>query len=61
MGSYCTCLQCTSAQSEEDLALFYTAITRVKKSDQGCFLTVVNSASKLNNYGETWPHFKTVV
>jgi hypothetical protein len=54
-------LQCTSAQSEKDLALFYTAITRVKKSDQGCFLTVVNSASKLNNYGETWPHFKTIV
>lgn len=51
-------VQCTKAQSKEDLALFYSAITRVKKSDQGCFLTVVNCAPELNTYGKTWPKFK---
>lgn len=47
-------LQVSAASSLKDLALTYAGITRLKRDDRGCYLTVVCSAPELKSYGETW-------
>ena len=43
------------AASAESLALIYTGLTRLKRSPEGSWLTVVCSASDLAAFGRTWP------
>ena len=43
------------AESPESLALIYAGLTRLKRSVEGSWLTVVCSASALKEYGATWP------
>ena len=38
--------------SAEDRALFYTALTRLKKHPNGSMLTIVSSCPQLYNFGE---------
>lgn len=45
------------ARRSEDLAAAYAAITRLKNSTEGSFLTVICSASQLNDYGKLWPGY----
>lgn len=45
----------TNASTPESLSLAYTAITRLKRDDRGCYLTVVCSAPELHDYGQSWP------
>lgn len=45
----------TNASGPESLSLAYTAITRLKRDDRGCYLTVVCSAPELIAYGTSWP------
>lgn len=45
-------------QSEAALSLAYAGITRLKRDDHGCYLTVVCSARELVEYGKTWPEFQ---
>jgi hypothetical protein len=39
----------------ESLALVYAGLTRLKRSQEGSWLTVVCSSPALEKYGETWP------
>lgn len=48
-------VQISRAASPESLALDYAAITRLKRDDHGCYLTVVCSAPELAEFGATWP------
>lgn len=43
------------ASNEEQLSLAYTAITRLKRDDHGCFLTLVCSEPALQDFGKLWP------
>jgi hypothetical protein len=52
-------VQVGSATSKKALALFYAAITRLKKDDHGCYLTVVSESLRLLDYGKKWPIFLT--
>lgn len=47
-------LQFTRAQSNRDKALFYTAISRVRKSED-CYVTIVNTTQELKDFGKKWP------
>ena len=47
----------TEAVYTESLALVYTGLTRLKRSTEGSWLTVVCSAPKLESYGRTFPDF----
>lgn len=47
-------------KSEAALALAYAGITRLKRDDLGCYLTVVCSAPELVEYGKTWPEFREI-
>lgn len=42
------------AKNAEDMASIYAALTRLKRSPQGSWLTVVCSAPELSNYGRGW-------
>ncbi len=48
-------VQVSRAGSDSTLSLAYAGITRLKQSDKGAYLTVVNSAPELAGYGEKWP------
>lgn len=48
-------VQISEASDARGLALAYAGITRLKRDDRGCFLTVVCSASHLREFGATWP------
>lgn len=48
-------VQISDASSEKSLSLAYTAITRLKRDDRGCYMTVVCSAPQLREYGNLWP------
>lgn len=50
----------SEAEHTESLALIYAGLTRLKRSQEGSWLTVVNSASRLKEYGETFPTFVDV-
>lgn len=45
------------ARTKEDLALVYTAMTRLRHDDAGSYLTVVCEAPELREFGTTWPKF----
>ncbi len=47
-------------KSEAELALAYAGITRLKRDDLGCYLTVVCSAPELVAYGKKWPIYKAI-
>jgi hypothetical protein len=42
----------------ESLALIYAGLTRLKRSTEGSWLTVVCSAPELAEFGRTWPAFE---
>ncbi len=42
-------------RTDENKALIYAALTRLKRSPKGSWLTVVCVASKLAEFGKTWP------
>lgn len=48
-------VQISDASNEKSLSLTYTAITRLKRDDRGCYMTIVCSAQQLREYGELWP------
>ena len=48
-------VQISNASDATGLALAYAGITRLKRDDRGCFLTVVCSAPQLREFGATWP------
>lgn len=48
-------VQISNASDARGLALAYVGITRLKRDDRGCFLTVVCSAPHLREFGTTWP------
>lgn len=43
------------ARTRESLALVYAGLTRLKRSSEGSWLTVVCSAPELEEYGRSWP------
>lgn len=45
----------SSASDARALALAYVAITRLKRDERGCYLTVVCAEPMLQQYGATWP------
>lgn len=45
----------TRAFTADSLALIYTGLTRLKRSVQGSYLTVVCSAPELSEFGRKWP------
>ena len=47
-----------SVASAEDRAVFYAALTRIKRREMGSALTVVCSTPDLAEYGRTWPRFE---
>lgn len=47
-------VQISTAGSPESLALAYAAITRLKRDDHGCYMTVVCSAPELRDFGSLW-------
>lgn len=51
-------LHLSKAIGPEDLAGVYAAITRLKRDVRGSYITVVCSASQLQDYGKTWPIFE---
>ncbi|WP_301834780.1 AAA family ATPase [Pseudidiomarina terrestris] len=46
------------AASQQELALVYTGLTRLKRSMKGSALTVISTSEALREYGETWPEFE---
>ena len=51
-----------SITRDDDPALFYTALTRLKKYDQGrCCLTVVSSCPELESFGKEWEDFEKIL
>ena len=46
------------AIGSDGLASVYAALTRLKRSPEGSWLTVVCSAPELSEYGRTWAHHK---
>ena len=47
-------VQISKAAGPDNLAMAYAAITRLKRDDRGCYLTVVCSAPELADYGRLW-------
>jgi hypothetical protein len=47
----------TQSLTDENRALVYAALTRLKRSPEGCWLTVVCAAPELADYGKTWPDY----
>lgn len=46
-----------SISSLKDKAVLYTALTRVRKHELGCRLTVISCYKHLEPFGRTWPDF----
>lgn len=44
-----------NATSAESLALIYAGLTRLKRSPEGSWLTVVSSCIELSDFGDIWP------
>ncbi len=44
--------------SQQELALVYTGLTRLKRSIKGSSLTVISTSESLLEYGKTWPSFE---
>lgn len=50
-----------NAESESALALAYVGMTRLKRDDFGCYLTVVSAAPELVDYGKKWPFYREML
>ena len=48
------------AIGSDGLASVYAALTRLKRSPEGSWLTVVCSAPELSEYGRTWSGYKDI-
>jgi hypothetical protein len=48
------------ATGSEGLASIYAALTRLKRSPEGSWLTVVSSAPELSEYGKTWVQYNDI-
>ena len=46
-----------SISSPKDKAVLYTALTRVRKHELGCRLTVISCCKHLEPFGRAWPNF----
>jgi hypothetical protein len=44
----------SAAETPDSLSLAYAAITRLKRDDHGCYMTVVCSAPQLRDFGTLW-------
>ena len=52
----------SSITRDDDPALFYTALTRLKKHENGsCCLTVISSCPELENFGSEWEDFERIL
>jgi hypothetical protein len=51
-------IQIGRAQTAEELGAVYVALSRLRRSQSGSYLTVVCSAPELESYGKTWPNFE---
>lgn len=47
-----------SVGDPEDKAMLYTAMTRIRKDQQQCALTVVSTCSELKAFGKSWPCYR---
>ena len=47
-----------SVERTEDRALLYTALTRLRRHEQGSCLTVVSCCDNLRAYGKSWPDYE---
>ncbi|KAB8314874.1 AAA family ATPase [Tolypothrix campylonemoides VB511288] len=56
--SRCMVINIKHADSAQDLAAIYVALSRLKRHERGSYLTVVCSAPELAEFGETWPIFE---
>lgn len=56
--SCCVVININQAESEEDLAAIYVALSRLKCRVEGSHLTVICSDSKLEEFGKTWEIFE---
>lgn len=45
----------SEANGPDSLALAYAGITRLRRDDHGCYLTVICSAPQLAEYSKSWP------
>lgn len=48
----------SQAWTAESKALIYAALTRVKRSPEGSWITIVSAAPELADYGATWPDYE---
>lgn len=46
-----------SSIDKKSLALIYTGLTRLKRSQESSYLTVISCAKELKEYGRTWPEY----
>jgi hypothetical protein len=53
--SWALVLLISDARSTDSLALAYAGITRLRRDDHGCYLTVVCAAPQLAGYAKMWP------
>jgi len=45
-------------KDDASLALLYTGLTRLKRSTEGSFLTIVSCCEgAINTFGKTWPEY----
>ena len=47
-----------SVKGPRDRALLYTALTRLRRHEQGSCLTVVSGCDELRAYGKSWPDYQ---
>ncbi len=47
-----------SVKGPRDRALLYTALTRLRRHEQGSCLTVVSCCDELREYGKSWPDYQ---
>lgn len=47
-----------SIECPEDKAMLYTAMTRLRKDQQQCALTVVSTCNELKAFGKSWPCYR---
>jgi hypothetical protein len=50
-------LHISSAITHENLSLIYSGLTRIRRSAEGSWMTVVCDADILDSYGRLWPDY----
>ena len=56
--SRCMVININRADASEELAAIYVALSRLKREEQGSYLTVICSTPKLKEFGKTWPIYE---